>query len=117
MKGAPLVAIPETYCDDTSLMNRWQRLKVLQLHFARRWKDEYISELQRRYKWKTIQKNLKENDLVIIKDDNLPPTEWRLGRVVKTFAGNDSNVRVAEVRTKNGIVTRPLVKLCILPNA
>lgn len=72
LKGAPLVAIPEEYSDNLSLIHRWQRLKTLQLHFAKRWKNEYISELQRRYKWKTAQQNLKEDDFVVLKDDNLP---------------------------------------------
>ncbi|XP_075157769.1 uncharacterized protein LOC142231036 [Haematobia irritans] len=115
LKGSPLTAIPEDYSDNISITNRWQRLKVLQLQFAKRWKFEYISELQKRYKWKTSQHNLKENDFVIVKDDNLPPTEWKLGRVIKVFTGNDSKVRVAEIRTQNGIITRPLIKLCILP--
>ncbi|XP_075158038.1 uncharacterized protein LOC142231308 [Haematobia irritans] len=117
LKGSPLVAIPEDYSENISLINRWQRLKVLQMHFAKRWKNEYISELQRRYKWKVSQKNLNENDLVVVKDDNLPPTEWKLGRVVRVFSGNDSRVRVAELRTQNGTITRPLIKLCILPNS
>ncbi|XP_059225279.1 uncharacterized protein LOC131997762 [Stomoxys calcitrans] len=115
LKGSPLVAIPEEHTDNISLINRWQRLKVLQLHFAKRWKNEYISELQKRYKWKTAQSNLNEHDLVVIRDDDLPPTEWRLGRVVRVYIGKDLKVRVADVRTQNGIVTRPLVKLCILP--
>lgn len=117
LRGSALIAIPEEFSDNLSLINRWQKLKTIQLHFAKRWKNEYISELQRRYKWKTAQPNLKEDDFVIVKDDNLPPTEWRLGRVIKVFKGNDSRVRVAEIRTQNGVMTRPLVKLCILPNA
>lgn len=48
-------------------------------------------------------------------DDLLPPHEWRLGRIEKTYFGSDGNVRIAEVRTANGIVTRPIVKLCYLP--
>lgn len=77
----------------------FQRLKLLQLQFAKRWINKYISELQKRYKWKTAQQNLNENDLVVIKDDSLPPTEWRLGREVKAFTGSDSRFRVAEIRT------------------
>ncbi|XP_061397921.1 uncharacterized protein LOC133333645 [Musca vetustissima] len=116
LRGAPLMAIPEQFSDNLSLMNRWQRLKTLQLHFAQRWKNEYITELQRRYKWKKTQRDLKPDDFVVIKEDNLPPTEWRLGRVVKVFTGKDFKVRVAEIRTQNGIIIRPVVKLCILPN-
>lgn len=117
LRGAALIATPEEYSDNLSLLNRWRRLKTLQIHFAKRWKNEYICELQRRYKWKSAQQNLKPDDFVVIKEDNLPPAEWCLGRVIKVFRGNDSNVRVAEFRTQNGTLTRPLVKLCVLPNA
>ncbi|XP_075150609.1 uncharacterized protein LOC142224705 [Haematobia irritans] len=117
LRGAALIAVPEEYSDDLTRINRWQRLKALQINFAKRWKAEYVSELQRRYKWKSIQQNLKINDFVIVKEDNLPPNEWCLGRVERVFRGNDSNVRVADIRTQNGNIIRPLVKLCILPNA
>ncbi|XP_075150774.1 uncharacterized protein LOC142224882 [Haematobia irritans] len=107
IRGAALIAVPEEYNDNLKLLNRWQRLKTLQVHFAKRWKTEYICELQKRFKWKSAQQNLKINDFVIVKEDNLPPNEWCLGRV----QGTDSNVRVAEIRTQNGAIFRPLVKL------
>ncbi|XP_075150959.1 uncharacterized protein LOC142225069 [Haematobia irritans] len=120
LRGAPIIAPPDMTVTSSesniTLLSRWQRLKVLQRTFAQRWKNEYITELQRRLKWKTTKNNIKENDLVIVKDDLLPPTDWRLGRVVKLFYGNDNNVRVADVLTKAGVITRPIVKLCILPN-
>lgn len=115
LRGGALIATPEEYSDNLSLINRWQRLKALQIHFAKRWKNEYICELQRRYKWKVVQQNLKPDDFVIVKEDNIPPHEWCLGRVVNVFKSKDSHVRAAEIRTQNGILTRPLVKLCILP--
>lgn len=101
--------------ENLSYMNRWKRLKAIQHLFSQRWKSEYITELQRRYKWKTTRRDLKEHDFVIIKDDHLPPTEWRLGRVTKVIYGRDHHVRVAEIKTQNGIITRPIVKLCVLP--
>ncbi|XP_075163329.1 uncharacterized protein LOC142235964 [Haematobia irritans] len=91
LRGAALTAVPEEYSDNLTLLNRWQRLKTLQIHFAKRWKNEYICELQRRYKWKTTQQNLKVDDFVVVKEDNLPPNEWCLGRVLKVFKGQDSN--------------------------
>lgn len=119
LRGAPLIAPPEYSPEplnvDLSHLNRWKRLKYIQHIFSQRWKSEYIVELQRRFKWKTTKNNIKENDFVIIKDDNLPPTEWRLGRVNKLIYGQDTNVRVAEIKTQNGIITRPIVKLCVLP--
>ncbi|XP_073827801.1 uncharacterized protein [Musca autumnalis] len=99
LRGAALIATPEEFSDNLSLIDRCQRLKTIQLHFAKRWKSEYISELQKRYKWKSAQQNLKKEDFVVVQDDHLSPTEWRLGRVIKVSTGKDSGVRVAELRT------------------
>ncbi|XP_059217225.1 uncharacterized protein LOC131995300 isoform X1 [Stomoxys calcitrans] len=110
LRGAALMAIPEEYSDNQSLLNRWQRLKTLQLLFAKRWKNEYVCELQRRYKWKSAQVNLKENDFVIVKNDNLPPTEWCLGRVIKVFTAHP-NVEFARIDISSNIV--PPSKECL----
>ena len=119
LRGAPIIAPPEAPEEpplkSVSFVKRWDRLKALQNIFARRWKNEYITELQRRVKWKAEQPNLKPNDFVIVKDDLLPPTEWRLGRIVKVIHGKDNKVRVAEIKTQNGTITRSIAKLCILP--
>lgn len=32
-------------------------------------------------------------------NDLLPPSQWRLGRIVTTHCGNDNQIRVAEVKT------------------
>ncbi|XP_065356188.1 uncharacterized protein LOC135950581 [Calliphora vicina] len=119
LRGAPLVAPPETPSDPNAknlpFLKRWERLKSLQHIFAQRWKNEYITELQRRYKWKKERDNLKPNDIVIVKDDSLPSTDWRLGRVTNVVYGKDNKVRVAVVLPQNGIIRRSIVKLCILP--
>ena len=60
-------------------------------------------------------KQFKKKHFVMIKDEHLPPTEWRLGRIVKVIPGKDKNVRVAEIQTQNGINVCTIVKLCILP--
>lgn len=53
--------------------------------------------------------------MVLVKEDNLPPTKWRLGRVLKLIVGPDGVARVASIRTSNGVVSRALVRLCPLP--
>ena len=119
LRGAPLIAPPEApsnvSLEKISHLQRWERIKILQHHFAKRWKNEYITELQRRYKWKTKMANIQLDDFVIVKDDLLPPTEWKLGRVTRLYHGRDNHVRVADILTQSGTVTRPLVKLCVLP--
>lgn len=115
--GAPLLSPPEPElsCQSPSYINRWQKLKVLHHHFACRWKEEYLKEMHKRIKWKYPQRNFSIGDLVIIRQDKLPPNEWRLGRIEKVFPGHDNNVRVAEIRTSTGVIRRPIVKLVLLP--
>ncbi|XP_023292053.2 uncharacterized protein LOC111675513 [Lucilia cuprina] len=97
-----------------NILNRWRKLKALQQELCRRWKEEYLKELQKRNKWKHPQTNLKENDLVALKNEPCCPTEWRLGRIVKVFPGSDGIVRVADLKTQNGIITRPIHKLVLM---
>lgn len=48
-------------------------------------------------------------------EPNTAPGHWPMGRLEKVQPGRDNLVRVVEVRTKNGIIKRPITKLCILP--
>ncbi|XP_075162489.1 uncharacterized protein LOC142235120 [Haematobia irritans] len=115
--GSPLLVPidPSTHENPMSIVNRWQRLKVIHQHFCLRWKEEYLKELHKRNKWKRPTENLQENTMVVIREENLPPNCWRLGRVKKVYTGTDNRVRVAEVVTQKGMVTRPITKLVILP--
>ncbi|XP_065354551.1 uncharacterized protein LOC135949022 [Calliphora vicina] len=79
--GTPLLtpAEPDVSSENLTLINRWKRLKVIYHSFCQRWKSEYLAELHRRYKWKIQRDNVKVNDLVVIKNNNLPPNEWQMG--------------------------------------
>lgn len=55
--------------------------------------------------------------MVLLKKENLPPLMWHLGRVIDIRAGSDGNVRVAVVKTKDGVYERGISKICILPIA
>ncbi|XP_065362054.1 uncharacterized protein LOC135955625 [Calliphora vicina] len=78
--GTPLLTPAEldVSSESLTLVNRWKRLKIIYHPFCQRWKTEYLGELHRRYKWKFPQENVKVNDLVVLKDNNLPPNEWKL---------------------------------------
>ncbi|XP_049886626.1 uncharacterized protein LOC126381140 [Pectinophora gossypiella] len=54
-------------------------------------------------------------DLVIVQDDNLPAGKWPMARVIELHPGSDGYVRVVSLKTENGIIKRPVVKLSILP--
>ncbi|XP_075151048.1 uncharacterized protein LOC142225157 [Haematobia irritans] len=110
-------AEPDISGQDVTLANRWQRLKIISQYFCMRWKSEYLNDLHRRTKWKYQQDNLKENDLVVIKDDRFPPTEWAMGRIEKTYPGTDQNTRVVDIRTSRGTISRPITKIVKLFSA
>ncbi|GFX76579.1 integrase catalytic domain-containing protein [Trichonephila clavipes] len=93
--GAPMASFPE--------------------EFWRRWHLEYLNQLQQRTKWNKPRRNLKVNDMVLVKEDNLPPLQWSLGRVVQVFPGDDGAVRVVDVKTQREQFRRPITKCCLLP--
>ncbi|XP_043461973.1 uncharacterized protein LOC122498348 [Leptopilina heterotoma] len=101
----------------TNRVNRFQLLSQVQQSFWRRWSTEYITQMQSRSKWKRRIDNsrLHLGRMVLLKDDNLPPLRWRLGRIEDLHPGTDGLVRVVSVRTSAGIVKRSLPKICILP--
>lgn len=53
--------------------------------------------------------------MVIIKDDNVPPMDWRMRRIVETHPGKDGHTRVVSVKTRNDVLQRALAKICVLP--
>lgn len=115
--GRPLLALPEENFETTQLnrLRRWQLVQRFTQHIWRRWNNEYLHTLQQRSKWTAPQQNLTVNDLVIIHEDAAPPLSWRLGRIIKTHPGKDNIVRVVDVKTSHGVLSRPAVKISRLP--
>ncbi|KAH8307804.1 hypothetical protein KR044_008259 [Drosophila immigrans] len=115
--GRPLLSVNEPTILEpaTSIINRWQKIKALSQQFCTRWKEEYLKELHKRNKWPVPNVNLQIGDMVIVKEETMPVNEWRLGRVLRAYPGDDDRVRVVDVQTSHGVIKRPLVKLLLLP--
>ena len=115
--GSSLISAPERIFDDIPLnrLNRWQLVKATAQHFWRRFKNEYLHTLQQKSKWLKGDRNLKIGDLVLIHSDTTPSQNWAMGRVLQTHPGTDNIVRVVTLRTANGTLKRPVVKLFPLP--
>ncbi|XP_072380763.1 uncharacterized protein [Diabrotica undecimpunctata] len=116
--GRSLTSLPDQ--EYTSIpenrLSIWQNLSKLQQLFWKKWSTDYLNRLQNRPKWFLPFKNLEPNDLVLVKEDNLPPLYWSLARVMDVFPGKDGRVRIASVKTKDGIFNRTITKLCPLPS-
>lgn len=115
--GEPLTAIPEPSQPETSSnrLMQFNHIQSMTQGFWKRWHMEYITTLQERPKWQQLKVNIKPGDLVVIKEPNLPPTKWLLGRIEAVNPGADKQTRVATVRTSAGTLMRPITKLALLP--
>jgi hypothetical protein len=116
--GGPLVSLPEYDLSDVNInrLSRWQHVQKLTRSFWKRWHHEYLNSLQQRMKWFKEHENISINQIVLIKDDRLPPTRWALGRVTQVHPGKDNIIRVVTLRTALGSVVRPVSKVCPLPS-
>lgn len=103
------------YDTERDLRTRWHLTQKIFNDIWSRWRSEYLTQLSTRSKWRQPKSNIKLNDVVIIKDDNLPAGKWALGRVIELHPGADGYTRVVTLKTKNGFLKRPIVKLSILP--
>jgi hypothetical protein len=89
LTGAPLNAVPEKSLMDlkTTHLDRWQL--VQQMQQRQRWSQEFITWLQQRPKWLKQRTQPRIDDLVVIKDERLPPLQWKLGRIQQLHPGAD----------------------------
>ena len=60
-----------------------------------------MRELQIKVKWQKPQPNLKINDIVIVKEPSLTPGDWKLGKVIKTYADPLGVIRKVDLKTPN----------------
>lgn len=117
--GEALISVPDIHYKNKNinLLTRWQMIQKMTQDFWGRWQSEYLNTMQQRYKWQDSVPSPNVGNVVVIKEDDLPPTKWLLGRVKIVHPGADNLVRVVTVQCKgNHEMKRPLSKLILLPN-
>ncbi|CAG9105467.1 unnamed protein product [Plutella xylostella] len=116
--GKAMTDLPEPNMLDCneSRLNVYQKDITLKQRFWKEFYSNYLSELQTRNKWLQPRPNLKIGDLVIVKDEMVPPTCWPLGRVISLNMNKTDNlVRSVVILTSKGQFSRPIHKLILLP--
>ncbi|XP_070854152.1 uncharacterized protein [Drosophila suzukii] len=98
--GRSFTTVPEG--DLTNLpINRldyWQHLQSMYQGFWERWHQEYLTSLQQRQKWSNKERNIAVDNIVLVKDSNLPPAAWILARVVEAHPGPDGLVSAVKLK-------------------
>ncbi|XP_018395620.1 PREDICTED: uncharacterized protein LOC108774103 [Cyphomyrmex costatus] len=114
--GDSLLSVPESDFTHipTNRLSAWQHIQKLKRDFWNRWHKEYLNKLNQRSKWKSqIPRTIAVGDLVLIKEDNSPPLNWPMGRVLETHPGKDNIIRVVTIKTITGVYKRNVRSLAI----
>ncbi|XP_013171141.1 PREDICTED: uncharacterized protein LOC106120362 [Papilio xuthus] len=100
--------------DLCNLGKRWRVAQRLTDMFWSRWLKEYLPSLLPRQKWNSEAKALSVGDYVLVVDPQLERGSWRHGVVSAAHAGEDGRVRCVDVRTRTGVLKRPVTRLALL---
>ena len=97
-------------CPDNMRLKLGKLQQILHSYWNR-WHSDYLLSLRERSCISGANGKIpKLGDVVIIHDEK-PRVTWKLGIIVDLFHGSDSQIRSALIRTMNGNITRPVVKL------
>jgi len=115
--GRPLTTLPDSDLSSVPVnrLSTWQHISKVRQDFWARWNLEYLNELQIRNKWSKDGLKLAIDTIVLVKDKNLPCTQWALGRITQLHPGEDGITRTAIVKTAAGEIKRAAKLLCPLP--
>ena len=112
----PAIVLPPGEFNEETVITRkkWRQVQVLANHFWNRWIKEYLTTLHLRQKWLSVQRNVRVGDLVLVGDKKIPRGQWPMAIITKVFRGRDCNIRTVELKTKDSVLVRPIVDVCLL---
>ena len=112
----PDCGLPPVVTKDSDLFfpRRWRHVQRYADLFWKRWVKEYLPSLVPRQKWLDSKPNVRIGNVVILKNDETPRSQWPLGRVINTFADSKGFVRSVMVKTISGNFKRPISKICVI---
>jgi len=111
-----ITCLPDSDVPETELLTvgtltkRKQNLKKLLEGLNGRFRKEYLAQLVQRGKEQKI-REFRVGEVVLIERDNQKRIFWPMGRILELIPGKDGRIRVAKLKTKNGVLTRPLQRL------
>ncbi|CAB4038636.1 THAP domain-containing 2 [Paramuricea clavata] len=112
----PAVVVPIGDFNEDSIIGRrkWKQAQILSNHFWTRWVREYLTTLHLRQKWLKPQRDVRVGDLVLVHEKKIPRGLWPIAIVRRVFPGRDNRIRTVEIKTKDTVLTRPIVNISLL---
>ena len=93
--------LPPAPPGDNDLRYSWKRSRTIIDGFWKRWSRDYVSALQARPKWRSTERDLAVGDVVLLVDEQLRRSDWRLA-MVKETEGDGAHVRKVTVSVGGG---------------
>ncbi|XP_053685671.1 uncharacterized protein LOC128735203 [Sabethes cyaneus] len=117
--GTSMNALPDPDVSHVPInrLDHYHKLQMYTQKFWEHWKREYLQELQRDTKHRSLPEKIQPGQMVIVVDELQAPIRWPLARIVDVHPGKDNITRVVSLRTSKGIIMRPTTKICLLPYA
>ena len=72
-------------------------MQHLSNEFWSQWGKEFLLWLKERQKWSSTRRNLQQEDIAILKDNNCRRNEWKLAKVIETFPDEKGFVRTVKL--------------------
>jgi len=112
-----MLALPDHTAVDVppNRLSRWSHVQLMFQHLWKCWSHDYLHQLQQRTKWKEVKPNVTIGDLVLVKEDDLPPLVWKKAVIIDMHTGQDGLVRVLTIRTAAGTFIRLIANICVHP--
>lgn len=88
--------------DNTSYSKSFKYTNEIVNTFWRKWMRDFFPTLLVRAKWHTERRNVRQEDIVLVKDSNAVRGSWKLAKVVAATPGSDGKVRNVTLRYKVG---------------
>jgi hypothetical protein len=107
----PMTDLPEEKLLKVSYLGSKKRdISQLLTELKERFRKEYLGLLVQRGK-ENKTRQYKVGEIVFVERDDKKRIFWPMARIIELFPGKDGDHRVARVRTKNGVLVRPLQRL------
>ena len=112
----PAIKIPSGDLNEAGNLTRkrWKQAQILASHFWSRWINEYLTTLHLRQKRIRPKRDIRIGDMGLSHDKRIPRGSWPIAVVTKVFPERDDRIRTVEIKTKDGVLVRPIVKVSLL---
>lgn len=77
---------------------QWRQVQALADEFWRRWHQEYLPTLQLCRKWTETKRDVKEGDIVLLKDNQATRNKWPMAKITAVSPGRDGRIREVELK-------------------